>query len=127
MPSTLLLDQSQWDLVVNASGNIAVAAEPYALAQDAASAIRTFEGECFWDTSVGVPYLSQILGKVVPLSLLKQALIEAALTVPNVVSAQVFVSSVTDRTLQGQVQVASASGRVSEPTSFVAINPQGAG
>jgi hypothetical protein len=127
MASTLLLDQTAWDLVVDARGNIAVAAEPYALAQDAASAIKTFQGECFWDTTVGVPYLSQILGRLVPLPLLKQALIKAALTVPGVVSAQIFVSALNERTLRGQVQVTSTSGATSAPTSFVAVNPQGAG
>jgi hypothetical protein len=127
MASTLLLDQTAWDLVVDARGNIAVAAEPYALAQDAASAIKTFQGECFWDTTVGVPYLSQILGRLVPLPLLKQALIKAALTVPGVVSAQIFVSALNERTLRGQVQVTSTSGVTSAPTSFVAVNPQGAG
>jgi hypothetical protein len=36
--------------VLDAEGNIAVASEPYSLAQDAASAIKTFAGEVFWDT-----------------------------------------------------------------------------
>lgn len=124
---TMLLDLADWDLVVNAAGDIAVATEPYSLAQDAASAIRTFAGECYWNTLVGVPYLSQILGKNLPLPLLKQALINAALTVPDVVSAQVFVSALTERTLAGQVQVVSSSGEVSGIASFVAINPQGSG
>lgn len=124
---TLLLDQAAWDLVVNAKGNIAVAANPYSLAQDAASALRTFRGECFWDTGIGVPYLAQILGRNIPLALLKQHLIDAALTVPEVVSAQVFISALTGRVLSGQVQVISSSGEVATPISFVAINPQGSG
>lgn len=127
MAATLLLDRAAWDLVVDARGNIAVATEPYALAQDAASAIKTFLGECYWNTTVGVPYLSQILGYNVPLPLLKQALIDAALTVPGVVSAQVFVSSVEGRTVTGQVQVISSSGLPSAPALFTAINPQGTG
>lgn len=126
MPSTMLLDQTAWDLVLDASGNIAVAAEPYALAQDAASAIRTFLGECYWDTTVGVAYL-KILGRNIPLPLLKQALINAALTVPGVISAQVFISSLTDRILAGQVQVVSSSGQVSAPVSFTTTNPHGLG
>ena len=40
--STLLLDPDTWDLTVDNNGNIAVAAPPYAVAQDVASAIRTF-------------------------------------------------------------------------------------
>ena len=51
---TLLLDPLKWDLVVDAAGNIAVASPPYALAQDAASSIKLFSGECYYDTSIGV-------------------------------------------------------------------------
>jgi hypothetical protein len=40
-----LLDRSTSDLALDASGNIAVASAPYALAHDAASAIRLFAGE----------------------------------------------------------------------------------
>ncbi len=123
---TLLLDLANWDLVLNASGNIAVADEPYSLAQDAASAIRTFAGECYWNTTFGIPYF-RILGTNIPLALLKQALIDAALTVPDVVSAQVFISALTDRALSGQVQVVSSSGETSGPTAFSVINPQTGG
>ena len=55
MPATLLLTPQTWDLTVDASNNIAVAAEPYALAQDAASAIRLFQGEDYYDTTRGIP------------------------------------------------------------------------
>jgi hypothetical protein len=126
MAATLLLDQSTWDLCLDASGNIAVATSPYAEAQDAASAIKTFLGECYFDTTVGVPYLQQIFGKSLPLALLKQQLIEAALTVPGVVSAQVFISGISGRTVSGQVQVTLSSGQ-SSMASFNAVNPQGAG
>lgn len=125
MAATLLLDQTNWDLVVGSDGNIAVASEPYSLSQDAASAIKTFLGECYLDTSVGVPYF-RFLGKNVPLTRIKQYFIEAALTVPNVVSAQVFFSSLTDRTLRGQVQVISRAGEVSQ-APFAAAVPQGLG
>ena len=53
---TLLLDQTTWDLTLDANNNIALAAEPYAFAQDAASAIRLFQGELWYDTTRGVPY-----------------------------------------------------------------------
>lgn len=113
--------------MLDASGNIAVAAEPYALAQDAASAIKTFLGECYFDTTVGVPYLTQVLGKKIPLAILKQLLVDAALTVPGVVAAQVFITALTDRDLSGQVQVVSENGETSAPAPFVAVNPQGLG
>ncbi len=59
--NTLLLDQVTWDLAVDTSGNIAVAADPYSQAQDAASSIKTFAGEVYYDTTRGIPYFTQIL------------------------------------------------------------------
>jgi hypothetical protein len=110
--STLLLDRTTWDLVLDASGNIAVASPPYALAQDVASACRTFLGEVYYDTTLGVPYFERVLGKFPPLQLVKQLLADAALTVPGVTDPVVFISSFTDRGLSGQVQFTDPSGQV---------------
>jgi hypothetical protein len=126
MASTLLLDTDLWDLMLDADGNIAQATEPYSLAQDAASAIKTFLGECFWDTTIGIPYQTQILGQRPPIALLKQQLIVAALTVPTVVSAQAFILQFTDRTVVGQVQVVGQDGQAST-AQFTVSNPQGGG
>jgi hypothetical protein len=124
---TLLLDTGSWDLVLNAAGNIAVATEPYSLAQDAASAIKTFLGEVFFDTTVGVPWLTQILGQTPSLALLKAQLAAAALTVPDVGSAQVFISSFNDRIITGQVQTTQASTGQTSAANFTVVNPQGSG
>lgn len=125
--NTILLDTVEWDLVLDANGNIAAAAEPYSLAQDAASAIRTFLGECYWDTTLGLPYLTQILGKSPTLALLKAQFIAAALTVPDVASAQCFIVALTDRNLTGQIQVMSATTGQISVSNFSVINPQGVG
>lgn len=128
MASTLLLSQSAWDLVLDAAGNIAVASEPYALAQDAASAIRTFLGEWYWDTSLGIPYLTKVFGKNPSLSQLKDLLVTAALSAsPDISSAAVFISAITNRSVSGQVQVTSASTGQTSAVNFSAINPQGLG
>jgi len=110
MPSTLLLNPETWDLMVTASGNIAVAAEPYALAQDAASAIKLFQGEDYYDTTRGVPYWETILGHWPSVSVMKAYFVRAALTVPNVVAAQAFIESIEDRRPKGQVQVTDRAG-----------------
>ena len=109
MESTLLLDTAAWDLVLDANGTSAVANEPYALAQDAASAIKTFLGECYWDTTIGIPYLTEILAKNPSIALLKATFVAAALTVPDVASAECFLTSITARGVAGQVQVRSAA------------------
>jgi len=80
---TLFLNPDTWDLVVDAHNNIAVAANPYALAQDAASEIKTFSSECYYDTAKGIPYFEQILGHAPPPSLMKQYWVSAALLTPE--------------------------------------------
>jgi hypothetical protein len=111
---TLLLDTYAWDLVLDASGNIALASEPYALAQDAASAIRTFLGECYYDTTQGIPYFSRVLGRLPSAQYLKGQFTAAALTVPDVATAKAFLRRIgTDRRLGGQVQITGKSGQTS--------------
>jgi hypothetical protein len=107
---TLLLDTLIWDLCLDAFGNIAVASEPYSLAQDVASAIRLFRAECYYDTTRGVRYFEDILGETPPLPLLKAELTHAAETVPGVTFAQAFIVVTVDRVVTGQVQCTSTAG-----------------
>jgi hypothetical protein len=113
---TLLLDRTLWDLCLDSAGNIAVASGAYALAQDAASAIRLFRGELWYDTTGGIPYFPEILGQSPPVALMKAEFIAAALTVPGVVSADCFITSIVGRTVTGQVQITDAAGNVAVAT-----------
>lgn len=123
----MLLAIDTWDLCLDAAGNIALATEPYSLAQDVASAIRTFllgenadvasievSGECWYDNSLGIPYFDQILGKNPPLAVFVGYMEAAALTVPSVVSATVVLQSFnpTTRVAIGQVQFTDSNGVV---------------
>lgn len=110
MASTLLLNPQTWDLTVTSGRDIAVAKAPYALAQDAASAIKLFQGEDYYDVTRGVPYWQQVLGHWPPVSLMKALFNRAALTVPGVVDARSFIESIEDRRPKGQVQITDASG-----------------
>lgn len=110
MFSTLLLDVDQWDLVIDASGNIAMAAPPYALAQDVASAVRTFLGEVYYDQTQGIPYFEDVLGKLPPAALLTQLISNQALTVPGTVTAQTIIQSFNDGGVTGQIQFTDESG-----------------
>lgn len=121
---TLLLDQVTWDLVLDADENIAKASNPYSLAQDAASVIRTWLGEVYFDTTLGIPWRQQVFGKTPSLSLLKEQLKAAALTVPEVGSVDVFIVTADARIVGGQLQVTSEQGLVSV-ANFAVINPQG--
>ncbi len=111
--NTLLLDRSTWDLVPDAYGNIAMATNPYALAQDAASAIKLFQGELYYNTFKGIPYWVVILGKAPPVGLMKSYFIEAAMTVPEIASAKCFIDGFVDRKVRGQVQTTDTQGNTS--------------
>lgn len=108
--NSLLLDQTAWDLVLDVNGNIALAQTPYSVAQDVASAIRTFLGECWYDTSLGLPYWQQILGEFPPLQYIAEQIQNEALTIPNVVAAQATFTSFKNRSLVGQVQIIDTYG-----------------
>lgn len=108
--NTLLLDQDAWDLVLDVNGNIALAGAPYSVAQDVASATRTFLGECWYDTELGLPYWQQILGEFPPLQYVSQQIQTAAYTIPNVVAAEVSFSSFDNRSLAGQIQIIDTDG-----------------
>ncbi len=107
---SLLLDSLTWDLVVDSSGDIAVAGPPYSQAQDAASAIRLFLGELYYDTTQGVPY-ANILAQPPNLPLLKSYMVGAAMTVPGVVKAVCFISSIVNRNVSGQVTITNSAGQ----------------
>lgn len=108
---TLLLDNSAWDLVLDAKGDIALADNPYAIAQDVSSAIRTFLGECWYDTTKGIPYWQEIMGKYPPIGFMRKKIEEVALTIPEVAESQVIFVSFTDRELTGQVKIIDISGK----------------
>jgi hypothetical protein len=108
--SSLLIDYDNWDLCVDATGNIAVAAPPYAVAQDVSCAIRTFLGDCYYDQTIGTPYLTTILGQTPPLSYFKQQIESAALTVPSVAQALCVIESIVNRAAVGYVNFTDNNG-----------------
>lgn len=109
---TMLLAIDTWDLCLDAAGNIAVADVPYALAQDVASALRTFLAEVYYDDTLGIPYFQKILGKAPPITVFQALMEQAAVNaVPKtadvyVVSATCIIQSFnpTTRVITGQVQ-----------------------
>lgn len=108
--NTLLLDQGAWDLVLDVNGNIALASAPYSIAQDVASAIRTFIGECWYDNSLGLPYWQNILGQYPPLQFVEQQINKAAYTIPNVAATKVTFTSFSNRVLSGQIEIIDTDG-----------------
>lgn len=101
--STLLLDTATWDLTTDASGNIARADPPYAVAQDMSSQVRQFQGDYIYNANDGVPY-DTILGQAPSFGLMKADFIAAASAVPSTSNVVCFIESVSGRRVQGQVQ-----------------------
>lgn len=107
---TMLLDRTAWDVVLDAQGNWAIADMPYSLAQDVACAIKTFSGECWYDTTLGIPYWQDILGGLPPLPLIGEKCRQAALRVNGVADAVVTFTKFEDRTLSGYCLITALNG-----------------
>lgn len=110
MSNTLLLNPTSWDLVLDNAGNIATVDAPYALAQSAANALRTFLGEVWYNNNVGMPYWQSILGHPASLPAVLAQMQATALTVAGVTAAQVVLAEVTHRTLRGTVLITDRTG-----------------
>ena len=101
---TLALTDS-WDLAVNSQNNIAVITGPLAVAQNVATVCRTFQGEDYYDTTLGIPYRTQVLGMGSQLTLLNYLLEQAALTVPDVTSAKADITVDANREAHGTLNL----------------------
>lgn len=108
---TLALSSPAWDLTIDANNNIALASGPNQEAQDVASAISTYLGEVLYDTSIGIPYFSEVLGQNYAPSLIRALLEGAALTVPGVVKAKATITGFQNRQISGNVQIIDTTGQ----------------
>jgi|GEM_PF-403177 len=108
---------SGWDVYADTSGNIATVTSLAAQLQDVACACRLFLGELWYDTTQGLPYLGQILGRASvatpPLSFISAQIIKAGLTVPGVTRIVPVLSllSPPSRELTGTVGVVNQQGQ----------------
>jgi len=107
---TLLLDNTLWDLCLDAAGNLAVVEAPYQRAQDVASAIKLFSGELWYDDNKGVPYFTEILGQAPPVQLFREYMVRAAKSVPEVETAACVIESFEARTVRGAVTFTASDG-----------------
>lgn len=116
---TLPLDTTTWDLQLDHLGNLSLTDPDYSIAQDVASAIRTFLGECWYGVTLGLPYFQSLLGKLPPASYITNLLENAALTVPGVTSVTVVSLGLNpSRQLTGSVIVVSTDTNTPIIVSF---------
>lgn len=124
--NTLKLDNENWDLTLDAGGNLAVATGHMAIAQDVASTVRLFKGELWYATDQGVPYFEEILGQLPSLQFMKAKFIAAGMTVPGVESIKCFLTGPgPNREIGGQLQIMNDDGvlAVVETTTFTGNPP----
>lgn len=110
--NTLALSPT-WDLMVDDSKNIAMNSGPQAVVQDVASVVSTFLGEVYYDTGVGLPYLSEVMTKPYAPTLLTPMLANAAKLVPSVVAAKTVITgfNMTTRKISGNLNIIDTSGQ----------------
>ncbi|SPL71516.1 hypothetical protein [Acinetobacter stercoris] len=101
---TLFLHPNTWDLALDVNGDIATATATYQKAQDIASACRTFSKDIYVRQEDGIPYLEDILGQgKYSLALYRKHLQDAALSIPDVIEANVELYSLKERVLRGRI------------------------
>ncbi|AHK72189.1 MULTISPECIES: hypothetical protein [Gluconobacter] len=108
---SLLLDRTTWDLSLDANRDLAVCTEPYSVLQDVATAVRTWLGECWYDTSLGLPFDSGIFDGSSSLPLLRAQAESAAMSVPGVAAAQcALIGPREDRSIGGAIAITLTTG-----------------
>lgn len=94
-----------WDLCIDNSGDIALCTAPYSKAQEVANAVRTFLGECYYNTNLGVPYFETVFKTGISMSEISHHIKKAAETVEdvyNVITALEY--DIVERKLKGQIR-----------------------
>lgn len=110
---SLRLNTDTWDIQLDAKGNIDIASNPYACAQDVATACSTFRGECIYDTSIGVPYQDKILGFNPSSGTVQTWLQNEALRLPYIAQAQAQATVINNsqtRATSGVIVVVDTNG-----------------
>jgi len=114
--ATTQLDPQTWD-ISTANGSIAIADGGYAVAQDAASACLVFQGECYYDNTLGIPWDSQVLGKPPSTSYIAQKMQAEAKKLPIVDKAlcTVYFDRQT-RSTRGTLRLTDTDGNKTQVT-----------
>lgn len=112
MAYTLLLND-KWDIYVDGNGNIATTSDEYAIAQNAANAIRLFTNDAYFDQTRGIPHFQIELGKkAAPArSTLNNRMRKAVMAVEGVQDAEVLLEfNEQTRTFGGEVILTTVNG-----------------
>lgn len=109
--STYQLDPNTWDLVIDQFGNFAQIDGPAAQAQDVASEVQTYLGECWYDITRGMPYFQSIWGQRPSGSFLRANIERCALRIDGITGCTVVSLKVEKRVLTGNIVVTNITGK----------------
>jgi hypothetical protein len=105
---------SYGDIVIT-NGDTPLVDGKLAILQDVLTALKTFKGECFMNTSIGIDYFGQILVKNPKQDVIDAILINAIVQVPGVTQLNKygFASNFLTRQLTIAFELATVDGIVS--------------
>jgi len=103
---SFLLDTELWDLQLDNKGDIAITQNPYAVAQDVASACMTVFGECYYDETLGIPYFDKVFGTRIGTQYVASKLQSEALKLDYVLDAvATVIPHKTQRRMTGVIAI----------------------
>ncbi|MXF49851.1 hypothetical protein GR294_25565 [Raoultella sp. Lac2] len=112
--TSLLLDVDTWDLTVDELGNIATVDNPYACAQDVATACLAIRGECIYEKDTGVNY-KELLNVKASTGAMAAALQTEALRMNYIAQAEATLVNDRDtRRATGVITIVDTNGLISK-------------
>lgn len=112
----LTLDLDEWDLTLDAAGNIATASGVYAIAQNVANAVRLFTKDAYYDPDKGIPHFLIDLGHRPQQSVIQSNINRVARRVNGVASASLDTVEIEDRILRGVINITTKDGASADVT-----------
>ena len=103
---------NDWDLCLDAFGNLETCNDDDAICQDVACALRLFTNDSYYEPSKGIPYRDIVLGVTPFESLVRSELINTAKSVDGVLDADVESFTIENRALILAMQCLTVNGNV---------------
>lgn len=114
---------NDWDLCLDAFGNLETCNDDEAICQDASCALRLFTNDSYYEPSKGIPYLDIVLGVNPFESLVRSELINTAKSVDGVLDADVEKFTIEDRALILAMQCLTTNGNIRD-VGYIMKSPE---
>lgn len=108
---------NDWDLCLDAFGNLEACNDDDAICQDVSCALRLFTNDSYYEPTKGIPYLSIVLGVTPFESLVRSELTNTAKSVGGVLDASVENLTIENRILSFDMKCLTTNGTIREVIS----------